>query len=82
MNEDNEQKEEILDRDYRFYVEDAVEKYNMTFLDACTYIIEKYNIEPKIFAQRIPQYIKDKIKYECIELNKLKIEKPKKLEFE
>ena len=74
--------EEVLEKDYRYYVENAVEELKMSFLDACVYVIEKYNIEPKVFASRIPQYIKEKIKYECIELNKLKIEKPKCLEFE
>lgn len=74
--------EEILEKDYRFYVENAVETLNVSFLDACVYVIEKYNIEPKTFASRIPQYIKEKIKYECIALNKIKMEKPKCLEFE
>lgn len=78
----NKEENEILEKDYRFYIEETVEKKKMSFLDACVYIIEKYNIDPKVFASRIPQYIKEKIKYECIELNKLKIDKPKCLVFE
>lgn len=74
--------EEILAKNYSAYVEKAVEKYGMTWLDACVYIIEKYNIDPKVFAQRIPDYIKDKIRYECIDLKKIKEEKPNQLEFD
>lgn len=71
-----------LERDYRFYIEEIVEKDRCSFLDACVKIIEEKSIEPKVFASRIPQYIKNKIEEECAELNKIKRKKIHKIMFE
>ena len=71
-----------LERDYRFYIEEIVEKDRCSFLDACVKILEEKNIEPKVFASRIPQYIKNKIEEECANLNKIKRKKIHKIIFE
>ncbi len=71
-----------LERDYRFYIEEIVEKDRCSFLDACVKLIETYNIEPKVFASRIPQYIKSKIEEECTQTNKIKHKKTNQLTFE
>lgn len=71
-----------LEKDYRFYIEEIVERDRCTFLEACTTLIETYNIEPKVFASRIPQYIKDKIEEECVKTNKIKYKKINTFTFE
>ena len=71
-----------LEKDYRFYIEEIVDKDQCSFLDACIKLIETYNIEPTVFASRIPKYIKNKIEEECAQLNKIKRKKINQLFFE
>lgn len=65
----------VQEKEYKFYVEKIAKEYKMSFLDACVYLIECYDIDPKVLASHITSSIKEKIKNECIELNKLKIKK-------
>lgn len=71
----------VLEKDYRYDIEEIVENKKCSFLDACIEIIEKRGIEPKVFASRIPQYIKNKIEEECVQMNKIKHKKINQIMF-
>lgn len=71
----------ILEKDYRYDIEEIVENKKCSFLDACIEILEETGIEPKVFASRIPQYLKNKIEEECVQTNKIKHKKVNQIIF-